>query len=39
MLELLHGSQSQYLFHITISSMDKIRLEVNKKLKRHFSNL
>lgn len=38
MLELLHGSQSQYLLHIRISSM-KIRLEVNKKLKCHFSNL
>lgn len=39
MLELLHGSQSQYLFHIRISSMNKIRLEVNKKLTCHFSNL
>lgn len=31
MLELLHGSQSQYLFHKRISSMNKIRLEVYKK--------
>lgn len=39
MLELLHGSQSQYFFHKRISSMNKIRLEVYKKLKHQFSNL